>query len=642
MTDRIVVDRQLQDAIKDKHFNSKMGEVVILDDDKTSNDLKNALNGNSKIIVTTIHKFSYITNSTKALKNKTFAVIIDEAHSSTSGIMMDAVTVTLSKEDSETEKTTYDILIDEIKHAGKQDNISMIAFTATPKATTIQLFGEKDGGAFSLYSMKQAIEEGYILDVLENYTTYQTYCEINKKISENPLYKEKRAKKKIVHLINTDETNLTQKLEIMLDHFTNQIRYLLDGQAKAMIVTSSREAAVKYKRIFDKLISENKYSDIQALVAFSDKIKLDDKEYTEPKMNGLPEAKLPEVFDTNEYQVLIVADKYQTGFDQKKLVAMYVDKKLSGITAVQTLSRLNRTCQGKETTFILDFKNKYEDIIKAFEPYYETTILANRLNQNDIYNLNRKIDDYNFLNNEDIEKFIQIIVKEKLNDRDKEKVIALVSKASSLIKEGRTETEIFEIKNSIKSFIRLYNFIIQATDFEDINLHKKYKFLRYVLKDLTSVNPVNPINLKDKISINNFVQKKKQEITKTQIKAKPEINLPKSDPPVFVPEAEEELSKIIEDLNKKYDKNFENDMSVKALLLIKEKLLKDNHLKKVAKANSQQNFNLRLEEDFSKLLVSVLDSNKDLYMTILKDKEGQKLLIKILSDMVYNKLRDEN
>ncbi len=641
MTDRIVVDKQLQDAISDKHFNSKAGEVVVLGDNSTSDDLRIALNGNTKIIVTTIHKFSYITDSTKALKNKNFAVIIDEAHSSTSGAMMESVTATLTKEDDATEKTKYDILVEEIKKSGKQENISIIAFTATPKPTTIALFGEENGQAFDLYSMKQAIEEEYILDVLQNYTTYETYFEVNKKIQDNPVLKEKTAKRKIAHLINTDEKNLKQKLEIILDHFTSKIQFMLDKKAKAMVVTSSREAAVRYKRIFDELIEEKQYTDIQALVAFSGKIKLGTEEYSEQKMNNIPESQLPDVFDTNEYQVLIVANKYQTGFDQKKLIAMYVDKKLRGITAVQTLSRLNRTYPGKDSTFILDFKNSYEDIVNAFKPYYEETTLTNKLNPNDIYKLDRKIQDYGFIDENDIDKFIDLVYKEKLSDKDKENIMALVSKSFNII-DDFDENIINEIRTCIRSYIRLYSFIIQASDFEDVRLHKLYIFLKYLLKELIGINRGIPMVLKDKISITNFIQNKKEEIKKSKIEAQSGIKLAGAEPGSITPEAEEELSKIIDEINKRCNKNFDKSFSVKAILQLKDLMLNSDDLKQAAKVNSQQNFNFKLQDALKTFLLEGLKTNKDLYKTILADETIKQEILKTLSDEIYRILKNKD
>jgi type I restriction enzyme R subunit len=370
ITDRIVVDRQLQNAVLS--LEHKAGLIKVMDEKCSSKDLADALNGNTKIIVTTIHKFMYIHELVQELKNKTFAVIIDEAHSSTAGAAMESVTYTLSESRKlseatsvdleEKEETMADIIEDEISRSGKQPNVSMIAFTATPKPTTLQLFGclneEGKKEAFDLYSMKQAIEEGFILDVLQNYVTYKTYYQINKAIEDDPELETIAAKRKIAKYIELHDTNIAQKVEIIIEHFKNNIMKELGGRAKAMVVTSSRQAAVKYRNEFVNYVTKHGYTGIHALVAFSGKVTLDGQEYTETVMNGISEENLPEAFDTNDYQVLLVANKYQTGFDQPKLCAMYIDKKLRNVAAVQTLSRLNRICVPYDKkTFVLDFKN---------------------------------------------------------------------------------------------------------------------------------------------------------------------------------------------------------------------------------------------------------------------------------------------
>ena len=350
ITDRIVVDRQLQEAILG--IEHKSGQVKVMDDKCNSEDLAIAIAGNTKIVVTTIHKFYYIldNNLLGDLKSKKFAVLIDEAHSSTEGVYMQSVTHVLSNEDDEEEfKTEEDQMLEEIQKSGKQSNVSMIAFTATPKPDTIQLFGtlNKEGKkeSFDLYSMKQAIEEGYILNVLDNYVTWKTYCHINKAIQDDPELQSITAKRKMARFIDLHDTNIAQKAEIIIEHFRANVAGCLGGNAKAMVVTSSRPAAVKYKQAFVDYIQAKGYTGIQALVAFSGKVKIKGKEYTEVQMNdGIKEDELRYEFDRSCYQVLIVADKYQTGFDQPKLVAMYVDKKLRKVAAVQTLSRLNRIC----------------------------------------------------------------------------------------------------------------------------------------------------------------------------------------------------------------------------------------------------------------------------------------------------------
>ena len=421
VTDRVVVDRQLQKAIMGMEH--KAGLIRVMDDKCNSADLAIALNGNTKIIATTIQKFPYIVDSVRGLKNKSFAVIIDEAHSSTAGKDMAAVTMSLGSGD-QTEADVEDMISSEIKRNGKQANVSIFAFTATPKPTTIQLFGRlnKHGQreAFHVYSMKQAIEEGFILDVLQNYTEYSTFYQLNKEIEDDPRCKTNAAKRQIARFIELHETNIAQRVEVIVEHFRTTVMQELGGQAKAMVITASRQGAVKYRQAFEEYITKKGYDGIHALVAFSGKVKLpdDDKEYTEASINGFPEDRLTKEFDTDNYQVLLVANKYQTGFDQPKLCAMYVLKKLKGVNAVQTLSRLNRICAPYDKkTFVLDFVNTYEDIKAAFAPYYTTTLLANSVTPNAIYDLEATIDAYALFDPADIEAANDILyMVEELND----------------------------------------------------------------------------------------------------------------------------------------------------------------------------------------------------------------------------------
>ena len=401
VTDRVVVDRQLQAAITGMEH--KAGLIRVMDDKCTSADLAIALKGNTKIIATTIQKFPYIVDSVAGLKNKNFAVIIDEAHSSTAGKDMAAITMTLGKGDVEIDTEagidTEDIISDEIARNGKQPNVSIFAFTATPKPTTLQLFGKVNAKgqreAFHIYSMKQAIEEGFILDVLQNFTEYSTFYQINKEIEEDPRCKTVDAKRQIARFVELHETNISQRIEVIIEQFRTTVMGELGGMAKAMVITASRQSAVKYRQALEDYINRKGYKDIHALVAFSGKVNLpdDEKEYTESSINGFSEDKLTTEFDKDEYKVLLVANKYQTGFDQPKLCAMYVLKKLRSVNAVQTLSRLNRICPPfDKKTFILDFVNKYEDIVAAFKPYYTTTLLGNSVTPSAVYDLEAKLD----------------------------------------------------------------------------------------------------------------------------------------------------------------------------------------------------------------------------------------------------------
>ena len=317
-TDRVVVDRQLQKAIMG--IEHKDGMIRVMDDKCISQDLAIALEGNTKIIATTIQKFPYIVDTVKGLKNKKFGVIIDEAHSSTAGKNMAAITMTLGN-GAEVNYDAEDMIVDEISKNGKQPNVSMSAFTATPKPTTFQLFGREDihgdKMAFHLYSMKQAIEEGFILDVLQNYVTIDTYFKLNKEIKDDPKMQTNDAKRQIARFIQLHEVNIGQRVEMIIEHFRTTVMPELDGHAKAMVVTESRAGAVKYRQAFEDYVTKKGYKDIKALVAFSGKVTVDDKEYTEVGMNGVAEKSLPDEFDKDNYQVLLVADKYQTGFDEQ-------------------------------------------------------------------------------------------------------------------------------------------------------------------------------------------------------------------------------------------------------------------------------------------------------------------------------------
>ena len=480
-TDRVVVDRQLQHAVTS--LEHKSGFVKPLDDNCTSADLAAAIMGNTKIVITTIQKFPYILDSVGKVKDKRFAVLIDEAHSSTAGKNMNALTKVLSTEQSyqDADMDMDEMIADEYKRTGKQPNVAMFAFTATPKATTLEQFGSLNVNgqkeAFHIYSMKQAIEEKFILDVLQNYITYDTYYKLNKSIQDDPELKTSDAKRQIARYVSLHDENVKQRIEVIVEHFRATVMQELGGQAKAMVVTSSRPEAVKYKLEMDKYIEQQGYRDMRTLVAFSGKVKLEGhaQEFTEPGLNGFSEKMLPSEFARDDYQLLLVADKYQTGFDQPKLCAMYILKKLSGISTIQTLSRLNRICPPFEKhTFILDFKNKYEDVVKDFSVYYTTTLLSNTVTPRAIYDLEVKLDGWYIAEPEGIEKFNQLLYKgkkEKLTAADQKSMIYHLQKSKKQI-EGYEEEERRQIVSSIRKFVRFYEFLIQVTCFEDKELHE--------------------------------------------------------------------------------------------------------------------------------------------------------------------------
>ena len=644
VTDRVVVDRQLQKAVTGMEH--KSGLIRVMDEKCTSADLADALSGNTKIIATTIQKFPYIVDNVKNMQNRTFAVIIDEAHSSTSGKDMAAVTKALSAGEDE-DMDVEDMLVDEIRRSGKQNNVSIFAFTATPKATTLQQFGRlNDKGqyqAFHVYSMKQAIEEGFILDVLQNYVEYSTFYHINKKILDDPEMKTSDAKRQIARFIKLHETNIAQRIEIIIEHFRTSVMHELGGKAKAMVITSSREEAVKYKLAFEEYIKRKNYNDIKALVAFSGKLKLknDDTEYSEAMMNGFSEDKLTREFDKDDYQVLLVANKYQTGFDQPKLCAMYVLKKLKNVAAVQTLSRLNRICPPyTKKTFILDFVNSCEDMEKAFAPYYTTTLLSNTVTPQTIYELEAKVDGFYVVDPADIEDFSQLLYSGEITSKIKTRLNFLLNKSVKQLEKYDVPKQ-REFITNVRHFIRFYEFLIQVTCFEDIELHKKYVYLTHLEARLNIGDKGGGYNLDGKLQATNFVQKKEKETKNTKITGAPVVKLPVPGDGSITEAAKEKLSQIIEEINSKMGTKFDTDVAVKSMLQIKDLMMKSDSLKTSAKNNTEADFKDSFYSNVDDALIDGLEQNQDFYTLLLNNDEVKRNVLDIFVPEIYNMMRKE-
>lgn len=650
VTDRVVVDRQLQRAVMG--LEHKSGLIKVMDEKCTSSDLAKALKGNTKIIATTIQKFPYILDEVKGLKDKHFAVIIDEAHSSTAGKDMAAVTRALGSdidyEDDAFNMDTEDIIVDEISKNGKQSNVSMFAFTATPKATTLQLFGRVNvfghREAFHIYSMKQAIEEGFILDVLQNYTTYTTMYQINKEIEQDPKYKTNAAKKKITRFAMLHETNIAQRVEVIIEHFRNTVANELGGQAKAMVITGSRAEAVKYHQAFEAYIQKNHIKGVHALVAFSGKVAGkqlgmgDDISVTESSLNGFAEDKTPVYFDSNDYQVMIVANKYQTGFDQPKLCAMYVLKKLKGVNAVQTLSRLNRIFPPfDKKTFILDFVNTYEDIEKSFEPYYTTTLLTNTVTKELIYELEQRMDEYSLIDQDDLDNFNNLLYGQKSAEQ-KQKLNAYLAKS-------KKKFDVLDIKQqrkayiTVRRFVRFYEFLILATSFEDVTLHKKYNYSSYLVSYLSVRSSGNGFSLEDKINATNFSQNKGKTVVKSDIKANPNIKISTADALSLTDDEEKKLSEIIKEVNSRAGTMFDNDVATKAALSIKDILIKSDNLKISAQNNSFEDFKFAYYDLIDDALMEGWSQNQEFFSMLLGNEEIKKNILNIFMPEVYKTLR---
>ena len=642
-TDRVIVDRQLQKAIMG--IEHKDGMIRVMDDKCVSQDLAIALEGNTKIIATTIQKFPYIVDTVKGLKNKKFGVIIDEAHSSTAGKNMAAITMTLGN-GAEVNYDAEDMIVDEISKNGKQPNVSMFAFTATPKPTTFQLFGREDihgdKMAFHLYSMKQAIEEGFILDVLQNYVTIDTYFKLNKEIKDDPKMQTNDAKRQIARFIQLHEVNIGQRVEMIIEHFRTTVMPELDGHAKAMVVTESRAGAVKYRQAFEDYVTKKGYRDIKALVAFSGKVTVDDKEYTEVGMNGVAEKSLPDEFDKDNYQVLLVADKYQTGFDQPKLCAMYILKKLHGVTAVQTLSRLNRICPPYEKkTFILDFANDYKEITAAFSKYYTKTILSNSVTPTAIYDSIAKIEGYFFLDPADIEAFNKLLYESEHTAKDKKQMTFYLQKAKRVI-DSFPDEEKAQCAMDIRHFIRFYEFLLQASCFEDKELHKKYNFLNYLISYIKINHPGGGYNLEGKIRATGFIQKKTGDYKKPQMKSDPVMKLPTAYDIVLTPAKEERLSQIIIEINNRTGRNYDNDVAIKAALQIRDIMKKSEELKTSAKNNTEQDFEFAFFDHVDDALIDGLEQNQDFFTLLLQNDEIKKEVLGLFVEDTYQSLRAVN
>lgn len=648
VTDRVVVDRQLQKAILG--MDHKAGLIRVMDDKCTSADLAYELTHNTKIIATTIQKFPYIVDTVANLNNKHFAVIIDEAHSSTSGKDMQAITQSLGAGEKQYEDAD-DMINDQIEKSGKQSNVSMFAFTATPKDKTLRLFGQLNPQgqyeAFHLYSMKQAIEEGYILDVLQNFTEYDTMFQLNKEIEEDPEMKTDDAKRQIARFIELHETNIAQRVEVIVEHFRNVVMGELGGTAKAMVITASRQGAVKYQKAFKDYIARKGYSGIDALVAFSGKVKLDDDdtEYTEPGMNGFREEQTPIMFDTDAYNVLIVANKYQTGFDQKKLCAMYVLKKLKGVNAVQTYSRLNRICPPYDKkTFILDFINTYEDVQASFARFYTTTLLSGNVNPKHIYDLEANLDAFMVLDPLDIQNFNELLFKKReknITSAEKKALTFYLQKSANAVRQYNQEKQ-KEIRFRMRGFVKFYDFLIQASCFKDVDIHKKYVFITYLLSYLDVSGGGAGFDLTGKIKASNFIQKKGDTHTTDTEKlvSKPVTKLPESDGFNLTEAKIERLSRIIADINSRTGKTYDNDVAVKAMLQIKDLLMKSEKLKTSAKNNSEKDFEFTFYDDIDEALIEGLEQNQDFFTLLLNNDEIKHAVLGIFASEIYTSLRE--
>ncbi len=655
VTDRIVVDRQLQAAVLDMAKAS--GTIKVIDSEgltdshgetSKSGKLARALAGGYRIVVCTMATFLNLENGAFDGSGANFAVLIDEAHGSTSGETMAAVNGVLSdiavQEPSAIDQVASRISED-IARSGRQRNVTLVGFTATPTGRTLDMFGtlnaEGKKEAFDLYSMRQAIEEGFIVDVTSNYTTYDTFCKVVKSVPDDPKLKTAAAKRQMAHLIACNDRTVKGNLTIMVNHFLQTIVGELGGKAKAMIVTSSREAAVRYRLAYEELRAQNmgKLGRAQALVAFSGEIVVDGEKYTERGMNGgLDEEKLPEVFAGNNYRILIVADKYQTGFDEPLLTAMYVAKKLHGLSAVQTLSRLNRICPPYEKRpYVLDFVNSYEDIAKAFAPYYENTVLENPLTFSDLKETERRLEERNVLDADDVREFYGLLCKERRARNDTLRMLGLLNYTAAKVK-GTGDAEADMTRRIIRHFIKQYAFLIMASPFTDEYMHMEYRFCQCLIRELAKVGSGEGIDISDKVKFRDFDVSGPSRHEGKKLVASPEVRIAHG--VGLTQDSRETLSKIIAEWNARFGTKFDVNVAESTLMVLRGTLEKNDSVKRSAKANSKQNFVNTVEDQTEGALVENYDKNQEFYQFLLNNQDARYDLVQLLADDLYSGLHD--
>jgi len=654
ITDRLVLDRQLQETIY--QFEHARGVVVKIDRD--SAQLADALAGEAaRVIITTLQKFPFTLDKMAALPNRRYAVIVDEAHSSQTGEAAKDLRLALGATE-ETELTVAEAedagfiaqAIDPVEEAlaravgarGRQANLSFFAFTATPKARTLEMFGRlnpvtKKHNPFHLYSMRQAIEEGFILDVLANYVTYQTYWHIEKAVTDDPSYEAPKARRAIARFVSLHPSNLAQKAEIIVEHFRGHTASKIAGRAKAMVVTSSRLHAVRYKQAIDAYMAKQDYKDLAALVAFSGRV-IDehDLSYTEAQMNGFPETQTAERFASDDYQVLIVAEKFQTGFDQPLLHTMYVDKVLIGLNAVQTLSRLNRICANKDDTFVLDFRNETEDIVAAFEPYYGATV-APPTDPNLLFDTRRRLDDFDVLRPQEVEATVALLLvgsDAKGHGRVYAALDPAVERFWALSEEDR-----LGFKDALDRFVRTYSFLSQVVSFGDSKLERDYTYCRALASRLRDAATTERLDLGSAVELTHLKTEMTFEGSLALGANSGEVQAifgegagRQTEPPL------EHLSEIVDELNQRFGLNLDE---ADQLLFdqFEQTWLADPEVIAQAKGNTLENFRLAFDNRVMGTVVARMDDNEAIYKRFLDDEEFRQFLMDLYAGRVYSRAR---
>jgi type I restriction enzyme R subunit len=638
VTDRRVLDRQLQTVMR--QFEQTLGVVENID--TTSRQLKDALESGKTIIVTTLQKFPVIAKEIGELPGRRFALIVDEAHSSQSGESTKSLKEVLaspSLEEAEAEEgdaptpdeELEDRLVSEMVRRGPLPNLSTFAFTATPKPKTLELFGTKgaDGrfAPFHLYSMRQAIEEGFILDVLANYSTYKAYWKLLKKVEDDPRYDRKKAEYLLRSFVELHPHAIAEKVKICVEHFAATVQAEISGKAKAMIVTRSRLHAVRFRLAVDRYLAERGYP-FKALVAFSGSVRDGGHSYTESAMNGFPEAQTPKTFERTEYRFLIVANKFQTGFDQPLLHTMYVDKKLGGVNAVQTLSRLNRTHPEKKGTIVLDFANEAAEIKAAFEPYYETTLLSEATDPHLLYEVQSRLSGFPVYTDTDVNSFAKVYFDAKATQDRLYSVLApVVDRYHTLVPD-----EQHEFRGQLTDYVRLYAFLSQVLTFADADLEKLYVFARHLRRLLPADRAELPREVQQNIDMESY-RLQQTGSGKISLERRPGVLDPVSTKAGYGVDTEEleTLSRIIAELNERFGLNLGPEHRV-TLGQMMEKLDDDAALDAAARVNTRENVRLTFDQKVEHVIQEIVDSNFELYKRITDDRAFGEVVKNFLFD----------
>jgi type I restriction enzyme R subunit len=672
ITDRRVLDRQLQDTIY--QFEHRQGVVLKIDED--SRQLAEALTNCVPIIISTLQKFPFVArqlakmaeergevSADAVLPTRRCAVIIDEAHSSQSGETATDLKEVLGGNVLREAAARYavdegienlDELYRSMAKRGRQANLSFFAFTATPKHKTLAVFGRDDTGKagqpFHRYTMRQAIEEGFIMDVLKNYTTYATYYKLVKASEDDPNVERKQAAKVLARFMRLHPYNIAQKTEVMIEHFNAVTHHRIGGKAKAMVVTGSRLEAVRYKLAFDSYIREKGYSWIKTLVAFSGEVMdedVPDKTWTEVRMNGgIKEGELPEKFDSPDYQVLLVAEKYQTGYDQPLLHTMYVDKRLAGIQAVQTLSRLNRMHPLKEDTFVLDFVNSPEEIREAFKQYFEGAEMGEEAEPNRMYAIKAELDASGIYLAQEVQRFIAVYFKPKQRQSaaDHQAMNATLDPAvdrfAAMQEADEEQAELW--RGKLNAFRNLYAFLSQVIPYQDSDLERLYTFLRFLSPKLPKRATGERYSFDDEIRLEYYRLQKISEgsISLREGKADP-LDGPREVGSGAQHDENVPLSRLIDVINERFGTDF-TDADQLFFDQIIEAAIADGSLQEAAAVNPEGKFALLFSGLLETLFIERMEQNEDIFARFMNERDFQGLVSDWISRQVYERLRAVN